>query len=235
MSTLPRRPQRLLGFVLAATSWLALSTDDVQAQALPCSFGGNPLNTDCNSGPYDTFFPSATDKQITLYSTSQDGSKGPTTGSGRVGFAEFERPEFPDGVWVTGALFDGNVSAPGTFDYSITITDPDFVFDTVGLAWTGELTASVNKQFFIDATYTTPVPGLPVLTSNYATGGSFLSLPSGFTTLYVRDTYTGGIRGMANGYTQRPVPGPLPLLGAGAAFGFSRRLRRRIKLSQKLG
>ena len=25
-----------------------------------------------------------------------------------------------------------------------------------------------------------------------------------------------------------PVPGPLPILGAGAAFGFSRKLRRRI-------
>ncbi len=28
-----------------------------------------------------------------------------------------------------------------------------------------------------------------------------------------------------------PVPGPLPLFGAAAAFGMSRRLRRRIKLS----
>lgn len=28
---------------------------------------------------------------------------------------------------------------------------------------------------------------------------------------------------------QQPVPGPLPLLGAGAAFGFSRKLRNRIK------
>jgi hypothetical protein len=28
-----------------------------------------------------------------------------------------------------------------------------------------------------------------------------------------------------------PVPGPLPLLGAAAAFGYSRRLRRRVRLS----
>jgi MYXO-CTERM domain-containing protein len=27
------------------------------------------------------------------------------------------------------------------------------------------------------------------------------------------------------------VPGPLPLLGAGAAFGFSRRLRQRVKFA----
>lgn len=32
--------------------------------------------------------------------------------------------------------------------------------------------------------------------------------------------------------TTNPVPGPLPVLGAGAAFGFSRRLRRRIQRNQ---
>jgi hypothetical protein len=30
----------------------------------------------------------------------------------------------------------------------------------------------------------------------------------------------------------KPVPGPLPILGAGAAFGFSRRFRQRINASQ---
>ena len=33
----------------------------------------------------------------------------------------------------------------------------------------------------------------------------------------------------ANDFSQTSVPGPLPLLGAGAAFGFSRRIRSRIK------
>lgn len=32
--------------------------------------------------------------------------------------------------------------------------------------------------------------------------------------------------------TVTPVPGPLPVLGVGAAFGYSRRLRRRISTSQ---
>jgi hypothetical protein len=31
-------------------------------------------------------------------------------------------------------------------------------------------------------------------------------------------------------YSAAGAPGPLPLLGAGAAFGFSRKLRKRIKL-----
>ena len=30
----------------------------------------------------------------------------------------------------------------------------------------------------------------------------------------------------------RQVPGPLPILGAGTAFGFSRKLRRRIKAAR---
>jgi hypothetical protein len=31
------------------------------------------------------------------------------------------------------------------------------------------------------------------------------------------------------------VPGPLPVLGPGAAFGFSRRLRRRVRQRHSLG
>ena len=34
--------------------------------------------------------------------------------------------------------------------------------------------------------------------------------------------------------TPPPVPGPLPLLGAGAAFGWSRRLRNRIAASLRI-
>lgn len=40
-----------------------------------------------------------------------------------------------------------------------------------------------------------------------------------------------GIQSIQNTVVQTAVPGPLPLLGAGAAFGFSRKLRSRIKAS----
>jgi hypothetical protein len=40
-----------------------------------------------------------------------------------------------------------------------------------------------------------------------------------------------GVQSIQNAFTQQPVPGPLPILGAGAAFGFSRKLRSRIKAS----
>jgi len=48
--------------------------------------------------------------------------------------------------------------------------------------------------------------------------------------IYIRDTYSASgstrLDNITNSYL---VPGPLPLLGAGAAFGFSRKLRGRIK------
>lgn len=51
-------------------------------------------------------------------------------------------------------------------------------------------------------------------------------------TIYVEDTYTLVNQGsQLDNYTNtfRQTPGPLPILGAGAAFGFSRKLRSRIK------
>jgi hypothetical protein len=49
--------------------------------------------------------------------------------------------------------------------------------------------------------------------------------------IWVRDTWGAtedGIHNISNDYSQT-VPGPVPVLGAGVAFGFSRRLRRRIQ------
>lgn len=40
---------------------------------------------------------------------------------------------------------------------------------------------------------------------------------------------TGDLTAMSFEINQQPVPGPLPILGAGAALGFSRKLRNRIK------
>jgi len=55
-----------------------------------------------------------------------------------------------------------------------------------------------------------------------------------FTTTLVVDAGT-SVTGITSLVDQRQpdteVPGPLPLLGAGAAFGFSRRIRSRIKAS----
>jgi hypothetical protein len=60
-------------------------------------------------------------------------------------------------------------------------------------------------------------------------------LAVGLSELYILDTATPGTVGNGgmidnyqNTFTQQ-VPGPLPILGAGAAFGYTRKLRRRVK------
>lgn len=50
--------------------------------------------------------------------------------------------------------------------------------------------------------------------------------------IYVKDTYTVKPGGQLDNFTNTFVPGPLPILGAGAAFGFSRKLRSRIKAAR---
>lgn len=64
------------------------------------------------------------------------------------------------------------------------------------------------------------------------------SVPLSGTFIQVTDTYSVGTGGRLNSFNNTftqtdSVPGPLPLLGAGMALGFSRKLRSRIKGSVK--
>ena len=63
-----------------------------------------------------------------------------------------------------------------------------------------------------------------------------VSMPStdGYFTGFGAGDYA-GCPGSCRGAKVNPVPGPLPLLGVGAAFGFSRNLRKRIKGSKSPG
>jgi hypothetical protein len=90
-------------------------------------------------------------------------------------------------------------------------------------------TASIPGNLGVPATATVNLP--------FATGPSSVFTPpvtsaSFETTLNVT---TGFVTQVTSGISQQApmseVPGPLPLLGAGAAFGFSRRIRNRIKVA----
>jgi hypothetical protein len=143
----------------------------------------------------------------------------------------------PDYIWEVDLDFstDRSVSLnpTGNLDYKIKITDPKYAFETASLSTllttAGDYT--VTKKFYTDATFTSeitawalsnPAPANPDATS---IGGQ---------EIFVRDSWSipigssAKIDAIQNNYTQH-VPGPLPLLGAGAAFGFSRRIRSRIK------
>lgn len=80
---------------------------------------------------------------------------------------------------------------------------------------------------------------------NFAVQGAFISNAPGFdgtpsqgfglTLFATSGTLTSPTGGNINGnvtYVPMPVPGPLPVLGTAAAFGISRRLRKRIQGSR---
>jgi hypothetical protein len=56
----------------------------------------------------------------------------------------------------------------------------------------------------------------------------FLSLSADFRPTHFGHTDSGSV----NKFTTIPVPGSLPFFGAGAVFGFSRKLRQRLKASR---
>jgi len=181
------------------------------------------------------------DPWATVFSTT-------TPYSCRVGdktFSEFstnisaegtDRVEFGsnNNVWDVNANFDParNLVAQDYYQYQAsidTVNYPDTYFDEVFLSWITNppSVAGVSKEIYDTATNTL----LGTLTSNNIP--SFV-LPGEYTSLTVRNTITSGgnYDNISNNYIQRShaeAPGPLPLLGAGAAFGFSRRLRSRIR------
>ena len=96
-------------------------------------------------------------------------------------------------------------------------------------------TGTVQKQVY--ASLTDLNNGGPTIFDQTSTNGS----PSGLlplsnislSTIYVKDSYSVSNGGQLDNFTNTfQTPGPLPILGAGAAFGFSRKLRGRIKAAR---
>jgi hypothetical protein len=131
---------------------------------------------------------------------------------------------------------------------------PSFTFSSPGLSTTGSASlltlnpSSFTGPAFVPATVSGPYLGTtsplaaatlplqayftsaPTINSYYA-NWSIVGIPTGGATDLNSATFSGQIY-LSYQYTSPdPVPGPLPILGAGAAFGFSRKLRQRIRSS----
>ena len=148
-------------------------------------------------------------------------------------------PEASSGCGVQGLI----KSAPGAIcsgvdtglsgSSSYLITGPTSFIGTADLApassvsGTSTVLYGLISRFRIDSSYTLNSPIVSSATFNSQTLSSL-----GFTTTGLIGTWTiDGTPESINVYIGPPatsVPGPLPLLGAGAAFGWSRRLRKRI-------
>jgi hypothetical protein len=154
-------------------------------------------------------------------------------------------------TWEVNVDFSTNLSAgaTGTLLYKIDITDPDYKFDQAQLSsLLSQIPATPVGPFTVTKSiYLTPFdslgaptgPSILTLTNDEVPSPAGTLVASGLiggSTIYVKDEWTiptGSntiLDAIQNNYTQHTdVPGPLPLLGAGAAFGFSRRIRSRIK------
>jgi hypothetical protein len=126
--------------------------------------------------------------------------------------------------------FIPNISnTSGTYQYSLTssigpFTDYRLDFDTqLGS------TSAVTKEIFSDSSFSNLIG---TVKENELTILKPLTNQS-LTTIWVRDTYSTGSGDVLDTVTNTfQTPGPLPILGAGAAFGFSRKLRGRIKAAR---
>ena len=118
----------------------------------------------------------------------------------------------------------------GSYQYSITSTSP-YGINQAGLTSSiGQIGAdyAVKKEIYSDSARTILVATLNV---DEITQSAFTLPFQPATKLWITDTWTTTTVGMDNFLNIYQTPGPLPLLGAGAAFGFSRKLRGRIKAS----
>jgi len=148
-----------------------------------------------------------------------------------IGTSAIELQQSPGNLWDVNANFDpaANLNVGDFYEYQVSIipSSPPY-FDQAFLAWITNPPSvnGVKKEIFDVSTNTLLNPG------GITVNGSSFSFGPNVSQIRVRDTITaaGSYDNISNNFSQADrVPGPLPLLGAGAAFGFSRRIRSRIK------
>ena len=155
---------------------------------------------------------------------------------GNPGSIDFEWVEINSAPGFADDLFSANINFTpslvgvnaGFLDYNLKILNPKFRFDSVQL----DSTVAINASS----------PGATSVIKAITAGPTLISLdgaqvgPIPFQTpspITVRDTWNVSARDVLTNikdtYTQAEVPGPLPLLGVGLAFGWSRKLRSRVR------
>mgnify|MGYP006279682899 CR=1 FL=1 len=176
---------------------------------------------------------SCADKQYTVNGFDFGGNRGDVT---------FEwtpvdpNPGYLDDLFSTDLRFSSPSVGPqtGFFDYSVKITDPSYYFNTVQLDSSVALSAKPNSDQTVVTKAITGPTGSPVLKSmdGSRVGPIYLLPDNTLKAIQVRDSWTvapgDGLTSVKDTFTQ-DSPAPLPLLGAGAALAWSRKLRSRVK------
>ena len=131
----------------------------------------------------------------------------------------------------------GQIDTSGTYRYSITAAGRKFTEFSLNADISFNQTGTATKSVYSDAGYTNLIGTFTSINGNSV---AFAPLTDQtLSTVYVQDSYmftgTTQLNSISNNFKVTApappptVPGPLPILGAGASFAFSRKLRRRIK------
>lgn len=214
----------LKALVVVAATGTMVSGKGAYAQNT-CWFGPTTIQTGSTPLCSAFTFEDVGDKKLTI-------NRFPTIGSGTIQFSANSTPS-----WIVDVDFIPDVDSTvfgttGLFDYNLTITQPGNVFFLAGLDSAAPIFSSTNvtKTVINDTLVLVSANGAQVF-------GAFGN--QSLTSIHVKDEYTatsGSLNNFQNSFLQipgsppdtQPTPGPLPVLGAAAAYGYSRRLRGRI-------
>jgi hypothetical protein len=203
----------------AALSTLGAGSAQAASDRRDCSFGNSMAHPSCSGINW-----TLQDKNLTNLTFS---TTAPPSGDFSFIYDDFGAPGLsPEDMWQALVVFDPDLPDPltGSYSYNLDITP-------AGIA--AGLTFLNVKLEDIQAGSTTVTKtiiggGNPVLTS--IDGGDMGPVPLSGTSIHVTDSWVitpgmGVIDSINNTYMQK-VPAPLPILGAGAAFGSIRKLRK---------
>jgi hypothetical protein len=213
----------------AALSTLGAGSAQAASDRRDCSFGtdtSHPLSL-CSSFP--TLGWTLEDKKLTnlTYFPTIGPADAPPSGTFSFIYDDFGTPGLSvEDEWTTLVVFDPSIGPPstGSYSYDLAITQPGWTFKDVEFDSDHVGTGTKANKVVTDSS------GAIILASLESING----MPDGpdplsGTSIKVTDSWeidpnTGKIMAISNSFTQ--VPAPLPILGAGAAFGSIRKLRK---------
>ncbi len=210
---------------LAAALVVGLSGAIAYLSSSPAQAGPNPPLVNCINGTLDTFLNRGCtrgDKNFlfNVYTGSLPANEVNVliSGSGN----SYTINITPDSFW----------SGAGSIGYTVEVNQ--LSTDLLASLSGAQSTSQPSSMFTGNTAATGTNPGScgavsPVTSWSCAT--TPLTFPFGVVSANVLNTWNapGGLDTVSNSIRQQPVPGPLPIIGAGMAFRVSRKLRNRIK------
>jgi hypothetical protein len=209
----------------AAVATLGAGSAQAAGGRFDCAFGDTSMSGFglCSAVPWSTGWTLADKKLTNLTFVPPIPVGGPPSGVFSFIWDDLGAPGLSvEDMWTTLATFNPSLPPPstGSYSYDLMITDPGWTFASVELdsdhTGTGqEVTKTIEGSTDLILKSINGMPDGPK-----AISGTTINV----TDSWELDPATGTIMSISNTYQQ--VPAPLPILGAGAAFGSIRKLRK---------